>query len=383
MQIQALTGLRAWLALYVFLYHYKTYADVYTPAINNGRIAVSVFFVLSGAVLTLAQNDNCKFTEKSCFYLYLGKRFARILPLYYLSLLVAYDEVIPIWQNATLIDWIYIVLHLLAMSTWLPLNFIYWNTPCWSVQTEMGFYYAFPFLFKFFKKLNLNKLLFLYFLTFIATLIPSFILISFQGACPGPNKIFAYMLLWARFPEFILGMLSIFLLRKIVNNEKISKFMNNEYTLDLYTLLTITFLLTTSLSTCATNYLAQGFFAIFASLLIPLIIHNENNKINSKTIQFLSSDFCVKGGEISYAVYLFHCIWPTLFLYLGYDLPPLELYPGAKYNSPAYATIYLIFTIGVCSLLHWYYENPIYKFCYSKLKNKYKCECNNIELNTI
>lgn len=51
---KSLTGLRCFLAFYIFVYHYMGCSDIYSVFALNGRIAVTTFFVLSGVVLSLA-----------------------------------------------------------------------------------------------------------------------------------------------------------------------------------------------------------------------------------------------------------------------------------------------------------------------------------------
>ena len=82
----------------------------------------------------------------------------------------------------------------------------------------------------------------------------------------------------------------------------------------------------------------------------------------SKTSKFLKTNLIQFLGRISMAVYLVHVPLITTFRLLIYG--PMEFAPG-NYNKlpfPYWAVIAHIFvTIGIASLLTFYFEEPIRK----------------------
>ena len=158
--IATLTGLRGVAALHVLAFHIYAYLldhPCTAPIlIENGPCAVTLFYVLSGFVLSTAATRELQPLSRSAFYV---KRFARLAPLYWLGLLVCAcnpslvrlfwsgrDGINPSilyqpWQRL-----LALVLTPVAAQTWLPFTEIWflWNAPSWSVSNEAFFYLLFP-----------------------------------------------------------------------------------------------------------------------------------------------------------------------------------------------------------------------------------------------
>jgi peptidoglycan/LPS O-acetylase OafA/YrhL len=145
--IRPLTSLRFVFAFMVFCYHCHFYHDVqsfgfqlYTLAMGEGFIGVSFFFILSGFILSLNYAD--RFREAAIsprtFWIL---RFARIYPLYLLTLLLA----IPFCLNDPLIG-AKIAVSVPMLQSWIPDG--HWafalNKPAWSLSVEAFFYALFP-----------------------------------------------------------------------------------------------------------------------------------------------------------------------------------------------------------------------------------------------
>jgi peptidoglycan/LPS O-acetylase OafA/YrhL len=154
--IPALTGLRFVAAMSVVLFHYGTFGLIRYPSAlqlfsSSGSSGVSLFFVLSGFVLVYNYfdwfaADTARFSE------FLRDRFARIFPMYALSLLastvlatsVAFAVLHHLDPVTFSVTWLSDVL---AVQAWPPsnaYNFLL-NLPSWSISDEFFFYLVLPF----------------------------------------------------------------------------------------------------------------------------------------------------------------------------------------------------------------------------------------------
>ncbi len=158
--IPALTGVRALAAYLVFISHYFYVFDDSFPHIvqrflGEFHIGVSIFFVLSGFLITFRYYKNFHLTT-DWFKQYLKNRVARIYPMYAILTICAFvyyfitkDESIthgyqnPIW--------------LLVMNITFIRGFFYrfWDTGIaqgWSLTVEECFYFSAPIIFLIAKK---------------------------------------------------------------------------------------------------------------------------------------------------------------------------------------------------------------------------------------
>ena len=96
-QIRSLTSLRGIAALIIVVHHFSYYAlpqlgvmlSVYSYFFQNGYLAVDLFFILSGFIMTHVYLDRFSAgVSKSTYWQYLRARFARIYPLHLFTLLV-------------------------------------------------------------------------------------------------------------------------------------------------------------------------------------------------------------------------------------------------------------------------------------------------------
>lgn len=88
-QLHALTGLRAISACYVVVFHYSDYGDVFGLLARNGRTAMSLFFCLSGFIMTLTYKDKCTMQHLECRTAF----WWRIMPAFWVSLLAAPQDI--------------------------------------------------------------------------------------------------------------------------------------------------------------------------------------------------------------------------------------------------------------------------------------------------
>lgn len=156
--------LRGFAALTILVYHAIYYFDWQDfPAsgpgfwFKRGWMAVDIFFVLSGFVITLsALNLYGRYQGATFLCKFLVRRAARILPLYYLSLGVFIAFMFS--KGDFSIDWHDLGLHLLLLHTFSVQHFGSLNGVNWSIGIEAQFYLALALLIPF---LNIRSLLWL------------------------------------------------------------------------------------------------------------------------------------------------------------------------------------------------------------------------------
>jgi peptidoglycan/LPS O-acetylase OafA/YrhL len=157
--IPALTGVRAMAAYLVFISHYCYIFDAGFPHIlqrffGEFHIGVSIFFVLSGFLITFRYYDKFTGLTKDWFLQYLKNRVARIYPMYFLLTLAVFGYYFitkdtsvlgPGAKNTNPIG-------LLIMNITFVRGFFYqfWDTGIaqgWSLTVEECFYFSAPIIF--------------------------------------------------------------------------------------------------------------------------------------------------------------------------------------------------------------------------------------------
>lgn len=155
-RLPALTSLRFFAALVVVLRHFRlilAFPAPFNPILDEGRLGVNFFFVLSGFVL--AYNYLDWFSEgigrAGKFF---WQRVARIYPVAMLALvLITPVSLVSVWRpddiaaslsRPTLAaSWLMNLLQLEALWPRPPAVSV-WNVPAWSISAEMAFYATFP-----------------------------------------------------------------------------------------------------------------------------------------------------------------------------------------------------------------------------------------------
>ena len=175
--VPALTSIRFLAALTVVLSHYRELDLLNTPAtffdfVDGGRSAVSLFFVLSGFILTYTYREELATQSPHNFYV---ARVARIYPNILLSLAIA--SITTVWLVVThndvlLLKWfalksainlslaVSFVCQVLLITAWFPFAAINqpWNGPASSVSCEAFFYALFPLILARFVKMRASTL---------------------------------------------------------------------------------------------------------------------------------------------------------------------------------------------------------------------------------
>ncbi len=166
-----LDGLRGLASLYVVLVHVEPGIGEQLPihwfffvrAMKYGAFSVISFIVLSGYVLMLpvARSENGHLPGNLINYL--KRRSRRILPPYYMALLICLliGAVVFIFEKFTGFQWnevagigsfspkfslIDVISHLLLVHNFGEHTYITINSPMWTIATEWQMYFLFPLL---------------------------------------------------------------------------------------------------------------------------------------------------------------------------------------------------------------------------------------------
>src|ERR1700743_1011041 len=147
-RLNALTGLRAFAAVNIVLFHFSNpqWFGIFAPVVNAGYASVSFFILLSGYVLAYnyasrargGKLDNVRFWKA---------RFTRIYPIYLLSLILAWRNLpVEYGQHSHAMFWLGMILAPLLLQGWIPEIATFLNTPAWTMSAEWVFYLIFPWL---------------------------------------------------------------------------------------------------------------------------------------------------------------------------------------------------------------------------------------------
>lgn len=146
--LPALTGMRALFSLNILFFHFHD-SDSFgwlSPAVSNGYIGVTFFFLLSGFVLGYNYGDRAEAGQMQTRNFF-KSRFARLYPIYLLGLLISLPVLFEEWTKHTHVDfWLGLTLTPLMLQGWHPTLMNFWNTPAWTLSCEVMFYLMLPWL---------------------------------------------------------------------------------------------------------------------------------------------------------------------------------------------------------------------------------------------
>ncbi len=164
-RIHALTGVRFFAALAVLFYHCGIVLDYpgWLQQVSSlGPAGVNMFFVLSGFILYYTYRNwfACS-VRRTAMWTFLRARFARVYPMHIathlvitpilLLLLVTVPSLardattIGITASSLVVSWIANAL-LIQVYFPIPVFWVLWNSPAWSISCEFVFYLVFHFL---------------------------------------------------------------------------------------------------------------------------------------------------------------------------------------------------------------------------------------------
>ena len=158
--VPALTGVRAMAAYLVFISHYRDIFDGSLPLLlqrffGEFHIGVSIFFVLSGFLITFRYYNKFTSLSREWFLQYLKNRVARIYPMYALLTIAAFvyyfitkdPIVVGGAKNADVNPIVLLVLNITFIRGFF---YQFWDTGIaqgWSLTVEECFYFSAPIIF--------------------------------------------------------------------------------------------------------------------------------------------------------------------------------------------------------------------------------------------
>lgn len=266
-------------------------------------MGVTIFFVLSGFVLTVTYGSVMAEPRIVSTWNYAVARIARVLPLYWLVLLLivvvvfSFDPAPPtagLW-------W-----HFLAIQAWSgDLNLAYaWNAPGWSVGVEIFLYAMFPMLILLARVLTSTRTVVIAAIVVVAAMAAAVIVFHVTGndELPLSNPASAHRWIYrsplSRVGDFALGICCALIYareRHRVNLVKAAPFVAAAMSMLILALMMIPQLARSSFS-YDLAYAVPGAVLVLSLALGP----------HQGIARFLGSVALVALGELSYAFYLIH-----------------------------------------------------------------------------
>jgi peptidoglycan/LPS O-acetylase OafA/YrhL len=300
--LPALTGIRFFAASYVVLYHSHLpdgLEEHHLPAlaqlIRNGRLAVPLFFILSGLILSYTYEG--QISNFNSYRRFWEARFARVWPLYFASLLFS-----TVVNHTTPTSISLVVATLFMVQSWNPLNVAIaasWNFVCWTLSVEAFFYALFPPIQKWLERQSIKVIL-----AVLTLMIGVAVVAQTGGISYSDTHGIQYLsLALIHLPEFLIGMTvgNLFLRGEV--RRLVSKMPGRGA-------------LTLTLAALSLFLLSRSNSALVAwtALTFPLLLFCLS--VERSPIQaLLSSKIVVVAGQISFGLYLLQ--WPCKTLTYG------------------------------------------------------------------
>ncbi len=354
--------------MHVVVFHctaWKTW-HVWTPlrnAAGTGYVAVSLFFVLSGFILTYVHaGPGAPAIEAREFY---ENRFARIYPAYAFALLVI---ALPFARHTVRTDGVSAMLEqaiavVFLVQAYVPKLALAWNPPAWSLSVEAFFYALFPVVAPRLSRCRRSTLLAIAVACYgICLLLPlAYLHFTPDGPLPATPDSRGFWLGVLRYgpltrlPEFVIGIIAGRWYLDLGSPRASTRWV-------MVTIAALGVLGATLALSPALPYplLHNGLLApVFALLIVGLAAGG------GPLAALLSTRPLVALGEASYSLYVLHLpvlvVWSKLATYLAGD--------GFFGTAPSTA-IFLGLAIGASLLCNRYVERPMRQFTLAVLRGR-------------
>lgn len=145
-RIKSLEGLRAFAFLCIMFCH-SGVAHNYLRSV--GAMSVSLFFILSGFVSVYSQIDKTDYKPSFSYnFKYMVRHLKKLYPLLVVTTFAFFIFEFVGDNRANALSWIKLVLNLLLVQEWLPIENISINGVAWFLCTMVLFYFVFPWVLK-------------------------------------------------------------------------------------------------------------------------------------------------------------------------------------------------------------------------------------------
>ena len=335
-------------ALIVFLFHNNIHLNArfgfFTPFIANGAVFMTLFFVMSGAILYylyigINNTDFLNIKKLKNFYI---RRIISIIPLYY-AVTIIYLIVNKSFSIETLV--LFPVEILCIQSTFVSIFDKFHNGGTWFVSNIVICYFLFPFFANIINKLYVK--------TKITSLCTIFFIVGYSEFIIYKFGLtFQYSSVWLRTLEFFCGVLiaDVFI---HLDNKKFSRL----FTLKAFTIeFIIIFLTITIIHKCK---FVRWNFTFYDILMLPLFSLMVFSMLGIRNKILSSSKIFNYSSSLAYAFFLsqFFGVKNTEWISKNFDF------------SPCYGGLLVSFVccLTISILLHELIEKPIGKFLKKKL----------------
>ena len=312
-RIEALTSLRFIAAFVVVCLHFggETALVRVAPGIfTAGFEMVTLFFVLSGFVLTLAYagKQNISTIE------YFVNRIARIAPAYYLALAIVVLGSLS--HGLANINVKALLLSATFLQAWVPPYPLMLNYPAWSLSVEMAFYLIFPFVLWVALRMRLRDLLLACLLLWLATqaVLTYWLNSSWYGGYPSESHDLLFFFPPTHLCSFLWGIYGARLLTARSESVQVSEFWSTVRTISICVL---------TLTVLAMRFqmarVLPVVLPVMGSLLSPLflLLILQLSLGHDRWARTLSLAPFVALGQASYSFYILQVPIHRIFLKLG------------------------------------------------------------------
>jgi peptidoglycan/LPS O-acetylase OafA/YrhL len=316
-----LDGLRAFAVASVLAFHW------FTPSFALGEWGVTVFFVLSGYLITrnIAALKSAGLPAAAAARVFFVRRTLRLFPAYYLTLLLGaflFEEVRR--------DWVWYVSYASNFLLELRRRPIA-MTPAWSLAVEEQFYIVWFLL-----------------VMFVPGRRQPWLMALLIVVAPLSRFMFDTWTLWARWDALLVGA---FLARL----EDVGKALPLSRASVIVMALAVG-VLSTTLSPQSSAYNAVAPLLIAA--IATWIVWQARTGFSGLAGKILSSERVVYLGRISYGIYLYHMVTPAIVAALGITKWPLiwRLFTASSLQG---FIVHCAITVALAGVSYRYFEMPI------------------------
>ena len=299
--LPALTGIRAIAAYLVFIYHFTpsslVIGDTFHDFLHEMHIGVTMFFVLSGFIITYKYYDNISSIRK-----YFLNRFARIFPMYFILTCFTFLFLAIKSGHFYVSDLKEFLSCITFLKGFFPDLRLVGIGQGWTLTVEESFYLMAPLFFVLIKKSRLYLIIIPIVLILIGFAVVHFITIPSSFKFINSDKFMLLFTFFGRCFEFFVGIwIAIFFKKNLIRFRFLTLF-------GVISILVFVYILSTLKGGEEGIYHPLGIFVNNFVLPIIGIAPLYLGLLYEKTLfkSFLSSPLMVLLGKSSYMFYLIH-----------------------------------------------------------------------------